>query len=88
MDLFFNPTLTKKTLTVELSSDESFHLAKVLRKKEDQSIRLTNGNGIEWIGILTRVNKKNCEAKCVEIIEHPKPNYSLHLGVAPTKSTI
>lgn len=86
MDLFFNPTLTKKTLTVELSSDESFHLAKVLRKKEDQSIRLTNGNGIEWIGILTRVNKKNCEAKCVEIIEHPKPNYSLHLGVAPTKS--
>ena len=86
MDLFFNPTLTKKTLTVELSSDESFHLAKVLRKKEDQSIRLTNGNGIEWIGILTRVNQKNCEAKCVEIIEHPKPNYSLHLGVAPTKN--
>tara|TARA_A100001011_G_scaffold112426_1_gene118956 strand:+ start:1251 stop:1967 length:717 start_codon:yes stop_codon:yes gene_type:complete len=86
MDLFFNPTLTKKTLTVELSSDESFHLAKVLRKKEDQSIRLTNGNGIEWKGILTRVNQKACEAKCVEIIEHHKPNYSLHLGVAPTKN--
>ena len=86
MALFFNPTLTKKTFTLKLTSDESFHLAKVLRKKEDQPIRLTNGNGIEWKGILTRVSQKTCVAKCVEIIEHPKPNYCLHLGIAPTKN--
>lgn len=70
----------------ELTSDESWHCAKVLRYKSGQQIHLIDGKGMFYEAELTLVNEKKCLAK---ITGNPKKqilkNYYLHLAVAPTK---
>jgi 16S rRNA (uracil1498-N3)-methyltransferase len=73
--------------TAELTPDESWHCAKVLRCKTGEAIHLIDGNGNFYEGKLISVNEKKCEA---EIISGPKQqskrNYYLHLAIAPTKN--
>ena len=86
MELFYNPTLTEATKSIQLDVQESGHLAKVLRKKEGDLICLTNGKGLEWKGKLTLVNPRACEVICEHVKTHNKPKFKLHLAVAPTKN--
>ena len=61
-------------------------MAKVLRKKEGDSITLTNGRGLEWRGKLTSVLPNAAQAKKIESILHPTPEKQIHLAIAPTKN--
>lgn len=71
------------TLTVE----ESWHCAKVLRKKAGDEIRLINGKGGFYLAELITVNEKKCQAKVIgELIKQQHRNYYLHLVIAPTKN--
>lgn len=86
MDLFYNASLTASTKKIRLDVQESGHLAKVLRKKNGDSITLTNGKGLEWNGTLTLVHPRGCEVSCEQVKKHKKPKSKLHLAVAPTKN--
>ncbi len=86
MELFYNSTLTATSESVQLEAEESIHLAKVLRKKEGDIICLTNGNGLEWKGVLSQVSTRGCIANKEETAWHPKPQIKLELAVAPTKN--
>jgi 16S rRNA (uracil1498-N3)-methyltransferase len=69
-----------------LTSDESWHCAKVLRKKIGEPIRLIDGNGCFYDAVLDHVSEKKCTAKIIsDPIIQPKRNYYLHLAIAPTK---
>jgi len=69
-----------------LTSEESWHCTKVLRKKSGDSIQLIDGVGNFYEAVLEIVSDKKCTAK---IITGPTPqskrNYYLHLSIAPTK---
>lgn len=69
-----------------LTSEESWHCTKVLRKKSGDTIQLIDGVGNFYEAVLEIVSDKKCTAK---IITRPTPqtkrNYYLHLAIAPTK---
>ncbi len=73
--------------TAELTPEESWHCAKVLRIKEGEKINLIDGHGHFYGAQLTTVNEKKCLAAITSGPEVQKPkNYRLHVAVAPTKN--
>jgi 16S rRNA (uracil1498-N3)-methyltransferase len=85
MQLFYTPELTSETKHFTFSKEESKHIVRVLRKKEDDVLHITNGKGFLFTAKITIADQKNC---VIEIMSHefqePK-SYKLHLAVAPTK---
>lgn len=86
MDLYFLPEISAEDKRISFPKDESRHLSKVVRKKEDDQIRATNGKGLEMVIRLTLIGNNQCQGEPVEIIQHTKANYELHLAIAPTKN--
>ncbi|WP_299223353.1 16S rRNA (uracil(1498)-N(3))-methyltransferase [uncultured Aquimarina sp.] len=85
MQLFYSKDITEATREFEFSREESKHISKVLRKKEGDTLQITNGLGLLCKGVITFSSPN----KCIIQLEHkelktPK-NYRLHLAVAPTK---
>lgn len=72
--------------TATLTSEESWHCAKVLRKKSGELVHLIDGNGKSYEGLLELVTDKKCVARITKgpVIQTQR-NYYLHLAIAPTK---
>jgi len=84
MQLFYldNP---KKQIT--LSTEESRHTTKVLRKKEGDILNFTDGKGKLYKAKITVVDKKRCQLNIISSQNKKKQhNYYLHIGIAPTKN--
>lgn len=85
MQLFYNPDIRSGDTTFLFDKEESRHIIKVLRKKEGDTIEITNGSGFLFTSEITFGNEKKCEVNVIkEQFFEPAP-YSLHLAVAPTK---
>lgn len=85
MQLFYNPDIKSGDTTFLFDKEESRHIIKVLRKKEGDTIEITNGSGFLFTSEITFGNEKKCEVNVIkEQFFEPAP-YSLHLAVAPTK---
>lgn len=73
--------------TALLTEEESWHCARVLRKKTGESIRLIDGRGNLYEAVLDLVSDKKTTA---QITGGPFPQeqhtYRLHLAIAPTKN--
>lgn len=69
-----------------LTSEESWHCAKVLRKKSGEHIHIIDGKGNFYEGTLELVSEKLCKAKLTKGPTPQNPrSYYLHLAIAPTK---
>jgi len=70
-----------------LNAEESWHCCKVMRNKAGDEVRLIDGNGNFYTGILEFISEKQCRASVQEgPVKQPKRDYNLHLAIAPTKS--
>ncbi len=68
-------------------SDESKHIARVLRLKREDMIYLTDGKGNLYTGKIIDDNPKRCTVKVSdEVGTIPPLPYRLHIAVAPTKN--
>lgn len=85
MDLFYLPDL-KENAEVVFSSEESRHLAKVLRKKPGDIIRATNGNGEEHKIELKTIDVRKSRGQSIQVFHSPASAHRLHIAVAPTKN--
>lgn len=70
-----------------LSDDEAVHVARVLRMKAGESIRLVNGHGAEAFGRLVEVGKRKVFVEVDEVRREERRPSGLILVVAPTKHT-
>ena len=72
--------------TFSFDKEESRHLIKVLRKKEGDTIYITNGSGYFFTTEITLANEKKCAVNIttVEYKEKKRP-FHLHIAIAPTK---
>ena len=87
MQLFYNPDLTKDTTQITFDKIESRHIVRVLRKKEEAILHITNGKGFLFDAKIIIASDKKCTAEIITIQEKPKPwNYYLHIAIAPTKN--
>ncbi len=85
MQLFYNPEINSETKEFFFDKEESKHIIKVMRKKSDDILFVTNGLGYLFKTSITLASDSKCTVKIVSFEKSEKPNYSLHLAVAPTK---
>lgn len=86
MQLFYNPTINETNKEFTFDKIESKHIVKVLRKKEEDTIFITNGLGLLFTSKISIANEKKCLVKIIHVETKQKPwNYYLHIAIAPTK---
>ncbi|QAA83013.1 16S rRNA (uracil(1498)-N(3))-methyltransferase [Aequorivita sp. H23M31] len=85
MQLFYNPNILDSEKQVTFDKEESKHIVRVLRMKEGDCFKITNGKGLIFEAEIISAQPKECIAQILsqEILEPMK--YHLHLAVAPTK---
>lgn len=87
MQLFYNPNIDKNTQQITFDKIESKHIVKVLRKKEGDSICITNGKGLLFVSKIDIASDKKCLVTIASIEEKKKDrDYYLHVAIAPTKN--
>lgn len=86
MQLFFDPLITIAQQEIVFSNEESRHISRVLRKKTNDPIIVTNGKGLAWHGRLKIVDQRHTVAVQTESTQHQVKAQKIHLAIAPTKS--
>lgn len=86
MQLFYNPTLDNSVSQFVFSPEESHHIIKVLRKKEGDLLKITNGRGYLFQAKILTADIKKCKAEIVSTTKTHAKMHSLHMAVAPTKN--
>lgn len=83
MWLFYSPEISED---MELPQDEAQHCIRVLRLKENDMVRLTDGKGFFYDAVITAVTGKRCMLHIERTFEQqPLWNGYIHLAVAPAK---
>jgi 16S rRNA (uracil1498-N3)-methyltransferase len=86
MQLFYNSELTATSQQFTFDKTESRHIVRVLRKKENDKIFITNGKGKLFTSEILIANDKKCLVKIIRTEAFKKPwSYYLHIAIAPTK---
>jgi 16S rRNA (uracil1498-N3)-methyltransferase len=85
MQLFYNNTISNKENTFTFDKEESKHIVKVLRKKDGDTIHITNGLGSLFVSEITIASERKCEVKITERQFFEPTKYKIHIVVAPTK---
>lgn len=69
-----------------MGEEESWHCAKVLRKKAGEPVRVIDGKGNFFEGVLESVSERQCTVQLLKgpFVQKARPYY-LHLAIAPTK---
>ncbi len=84
MHFFYTPDILT---TNELPDLEAQHCVRVLRLKEGDSIRLTDGKGYFYDAVITLANPKNCKVEITKTIpESSFWNFKIEIALAPTKN--
>jgi len=87
MQLFYNKDLVADSKEIRFDKIESRHIVKVLRKKNGDTLHITNGEGLLFIAEISIASDKNCVARIIEAQTQEKHwKYNLHVAIAPTKS--
>lgn len=85
MQLFYAPELESNAQQFTFDKEESRHISKVLRKKEGDTLYITNGKGWLFDAEIINADIKSCVVNIKDANLEYKKNYYLHMAVAPTK---
>jgi 16S rRNA (uracil1498-N3)-methyltransferase len=85
MQLFYNPNISESAKEITFDKEESRHIVKVLRLKEGDTFKITNGKGSFFNAEITNANPKACLVQLISEEKQAPLPYQLHLAVAPTK---
>lgn len=85
MQLFYAPELSQTDSQYIFDKQESTHIVRVLRKKNNDTLMLTNGKGYLFTTTLIMDQDRKCMVR-IDHVEFQAPkNFQIHLAVAPTK---
>lgn len=84
MNLFYQPKIKEGEFF--LNEEESRHCFKVLRKRVNDSIKVTDGKGMFYDALLTEVNLQKCIFQITNEQAEPTRNFYIHIAIAPTKN--
>lgn len=86
MQLFYQPELHKTSTACVFGEEESRHIVRVLRRKEGDELKVTNGKGLIFTGTVTECSLKHCKLTILDYTKTVRLMHRLHLAVAPTKN--
>ena len=85
MQIFYAPGIRGDNYI--LDENESKHSVRVLRLSKGDPVRLIDGNGNLYEGIITDPDPKGCSVKVKNVIHgFEKRNYFLHIAISPLKN--
>jgi 16S rRNA (uracil1498-N3)-methyltransferase len=85
MQIFYAPDISGSTYT--LDENESKHLIRVLRMTKGSGVRLIDGKGNLYEGIISDPDQKKCTIEITgKVTDFEKRNYKLHIGISPLKN--
>jgi 16S rRNA (uracil1498-N3)-methyltransferase len=85
MQIFYAPDITGNTYT--LDEKESKHLIRVLRMSKGADVRLIDGQGNLYEGIISDPDQKKCRIDIIsKIKDFEIRNYRLHIAISPLKN--
>lgn len=84
MQIFYQPDIL--TGKMYLDPEESKHCIKVLRKQEGDEIVIVDGSGGLYKAVVENANFRQCSFAIKESHQEEKRNYTIHIGIAPTKN--
>jgi len=85
MQLFYSPDINSECKEYTFSKEESKHIVRVLRKKEGETLHITNGKRFLFTVEITIADAKKCLVQINAIKQIENHNYNLHIAIAPTK---
>lgn len=85
MQLFYNPNLQAQDSLFVFDKEESKHIIKVLRKKENDILFVTNGLGYLFKTKIKLASDSKCTIEVASFEFHEPTKFRIHLAVAPTK---
>lgn len=82
----YTPEPLSLNALIDLDSQASTHLIKVLRLKQDSELKLFNGDGCEYLASIAVAGKKTAQVKIHEVLStDPKISFPMHLGQVVSK---
>jgi len=85
MQIFYAPDITGDTYIMD--EKESKHIIRVLRMIKGADVRLIDGAGNLYDGIISNPDQKRCIIKVTgRIKDFEKRNYRLHIAISPLKN--
>jgi len=85
MQIFYAPELTGDTYT--LNEQESRHIIRVLRMVKGSSVKLIDGKGNLFEGLIRNPDYKKCTIDITGVIRNfEKRSYKLHIAISPLKN--
>jgi len=86
MQIFYAPDITGNNYA--LDENESKHIIRVLRMKKGTSVRLIDGRGNLYEGVIGNPDQRKCTVTITGIIkDFEKRNYRLHIAISPLKNS-
>ncbi len=85
MELFYNDKIDNQTKVFKLKGKEHIHIKKVLRKKEGQKVKFTNGNSYCFSAKIISILEKESNFEIISKTKFKTPPF-LHLGMSLLKS--
>jgi 16S rRNA (uracil1498-N3)-methyltransferase len=85
MQIFYAPNI--EGTTWKLEENESRHLIRVLRMTPGSEVKLIDGKGSLFTGVIKIADQKNCIIEVISKTENfEKRNYHLHIAISPLKN--
>jgi len=85
MQIFYAPDISGSTYT--LDENESRHLIRVLRMTKGSAVRLIDGKGNFYEGIISDPDQNKCTIFITgKITDFEKRDYKLHIAISPLKN--
>ena len=86
MNLFYSEKITESNII--LDAEEASHCTRVLRKKVGDEVHVIDGNGKLFITEISKIDKRSCTCKVINIIKNEPRKYRVHLLISPTKNIV
>lgn len=84
---FYISSIPQASSAIELDEDTSRHIAQVLRMKEGEKVKLTDGKGNTAAAIITSSHKKHTAVNISSVDYTPKETSSLTIAISLVKNT-
>jgi 16S rRNA (uracil1498-N3)-methyltransferase len=84
VNLFYQPHIPEGVF--HLNEDESRHCVKVLRKRNGDTISITDGRGNFYEAVITTISGRECHFEIVNTIAAPPRPCSIHIAISPTRN--
>lgn len=86
MRLFYHQDINIDQKEVVLSSEDSKHIVRVLRMKNNDQLHLMDGKGYRYLCSIIDAHQKKCLVRIDSFEEMPNNSKHVHIGIAPTKN--